>query len=380
MPRRPRKPKRRRRGSGSVVARPDGTWWAIPPPDLDPGRKPRRGFATKAAAEAWLDAEIARARASPSARPATLEVLLSVWFARTADSAGWSDGTRAVHASRLRRFAALGPISPDELRPGQVQEVVAEMARRGLTPTVIRQSVALLRRALADALDDGYVRRNVAARLVLPKGARPEPRAWTRAEARRVLQAVRGEPLEALAVVGLVCGLRIGELLGLQWDDLDHVGLTLTVRRSFSAGAVGPTKTRRERTVRLPAPVWAALLRHRERQNPGEVWVFPSDRKAGRPLSYTRASRWLRGVLAGAGVRQLGTHSLRHSAGSAMLSARVDPALVAEYLGHASPAVTMSTYWSAPDEGEGPAEAVVRWLGGAEENRGNAEENRGKGA
>lgn len=368
----PDHPPRRRRNTGSIAAQADGTYWAIPPRWVDAGRKPRRGFTTWGEAGRWLDDACQRARNGDTLpSDITLEEYGAIWYDRMADSADWSPGTRASVRTKLRMMAAAAdakgrPLNLHEralsaIVPGHAQDVIASLVRRGVSPAVIGQIASILRRILASAQEDGLVARNVASRLVLPKVRRRPAQAWTHAEVRRLIVAIEGEPLEPLVWLGLVLGLRIGEILGLAWDDIDVTSDTLTVRQSYSAGQIGPPKTRRERTVRIPPKVWAVLLRHHEAQELGTRWVFPG-RKPEKPLSYDAARRWLIGMLAKAEVRVLPTHTLRHSAATAMLANGVLPSNAAQQLGHANPGVTLSTYWS-PTEGErDPSDVVAGWL------------------
>lgn len=367
MPRAPKPapPKRRRRGTGSVAKQADGSFWAIPPPWLDAGRKPRRGFPSREAASAWLADVCARARAGQEL-PADLSFgdYAAVWFDRTADSSDWAPSTRATTLVRLRLLAPLRDVLLADLRPGRVQDVIAGLVRRGVSAAVVGQVASIARRVMAAAQEDGLVSRNVAARLTLPKVRRPAPRAWTRAEVGRLLAAVEGEPLEPLVWLGLLLGLRIGELLALDWDVVDLGRRLLLVRASYSAGRLGPTKGRREREVRLPERLWAILLRHHERQPLGTRWLFPSPQTHGRPRSYPSARAWLLRMVGRAGIRDLGSHALRHSAASAMLNSGVSAAEVARQLGHAHAGVTMASYWSPTRDGADPADVVAGWLDG----------------
>jgi integrase len=88
----------------------------------------------------------------------------------------------------------------------------------------------ILRIALGQALKWDLVPRNVATLANPPSVRRPEIKPWTPDQARDFLQAVRGDRLEALYSVALALGLRRGEALGLQWEDVDLDKGTLTVR------------------------------------------------------------------------------------------------------------------------------------------------------
>jgi integrase len=145
------------------------------------------------------------------------------------------------------------------------------------------------------------VTRNAARLSVMPK-TRPtvERESLTVGKARRLLAAAEGHRLEALIVVGLTCGLRPGELAGLQWSDLslNRKGPTLTVSGSMKVertrdeggrrlyrSAVKRSRAR-QRTAALAPVAVAALKAHKRRQAEerlelGDIWtdhglVFPS--------------------------------------------------------------------------------------------------------
>ncbi len=96
--------------------------------------------------------------------------------------------------------------------------------------------------------------KNPADDLDAPRGRADEVHPLTREEARRLLEAVRGDRLEALYVAALHTGLRQGELLALRWEDLDLEARTLQVRRTITKDGdkltIGPTKTNKGREGR----------------------------------------------------------------------------------------------------------------------------------
>jgi integrase len=168
-------------------------------------------------------------------------------------------------------------------------------------------------------------------------------------------------------VLMLTVGLRLGEVLGLRWSDIDLDGGTLLVRRqlrrvggelTFSA----PKSSRSRRTVSLPGSAMDALARHRQAQTVTTIdgLVFPST--VGTPMEPRGLQRHWTGVSATAKRRatpclrdQLGMptvrlHDLRHSAASLMLAGGVPMRAVMETLGHASMTLTSDTYSRVMDE------------------------------
>ena len=110
-----------------------------------------------------------------------------------------------------------------------------------------RHQSARVHKALKQAKRWGLVTNNAASDVYPPKVHKDEVTPLTREEARRLLDTVRGDRLEALYVVAVQSGLRQGELLALRWEDVDLEACTVQVRRTIARDggklAVAPTKT-----------------------------------------------------------------------------------------------------------------------------------------
>jgi integrase len=135
----------------------------------------------------------------------------------------------------------IGGVRLDKLTPAHVQRLVAETRgtqtsrRRPPSATTVQHVYKLVRNALADAYRMELVTRNVAAQVKSPPLARERRPDLTVEDAKRLLSVLHGERLEAFFVLALTTGLRRGELLALQWDDVDLVSRQLRVRRLSSA-------------------------------------------------------------------------------------------------------------------------------------------------
>ena len=128
---------------------------------------------------------------------------------------------------------ALGSVVLSKLTPQQVQAFMNAKLSDGLSPRTVQYLRAVLRRALNQALRWDLVVRNVATLVDPPHVARAEIKPLTPTELAVFLDAVRGERFEALYILAIAAGLRRGELLGLQWPDLDFDKATLRVRRAL---------------------------------------------------------------------------------------------------------------------------------------------------
>lgn len=271
-----------------------------------------------------------------------------------------------------KRLVALSPTDVDAM----LHDMAIPTSDRpdGYSPTARRLARAVLRRALRRAEHEGLVRRNVAALSSSVRQERVEGRSMEMDQARRFLDAAAHHRLHAALVVGLVCGLRLAEIVGLAWDmvQLDDPHPRLLVRRSLKRIAgrglvLGDVKTNRSRrTVHLTALAADSLRAHRsgqekQRQTAGETWiecphgadlVFRTE--FGAALDPSTVARAVSDTSIAAGLGHWTPHELRHSAASLLLSSGVPLVSVANYLGHSSATVTASVYAHMLD-GDRPA-------------------------
>jgi integrase len=228
--------------------------------------------------------------------------------------ASWLDAVEhSVKPRSYRSYAAvirlyvvptLGKIALAKLSAQYLQRLYADKLKVGLSAATVRHLHAVIHKALDNALRLGLVQRNVADLVHPPRIKRQEMSTLSAQQARLLLTAAEGERFEALFVLAVTTGMREGELLGLQWADVDFDGGMLRVERTLNVisgklfFAEPKTELSRRRLV-LPERAMQALAAHRERQLCerrwlGEAWddlglVFPNT--IGRPedpRSFTR--------------------------------------------------------------------------------------------
>jgi hypothetical protein len=170
-------------------------------------------------------------------------------------------------------------------------------------------------------------------------------RALTVQEVRRLLDVVKDDRYEAVYVLAVTAGMRIGEILALRWEDVDFDAGTIAIRRTIVEKGgkfmLGPPKTTKSfRTIYIPQIALNAL---RKRFSGQEGYVFPS--RSGRPVLRTRFtnSEWSR-VRKAAGLDGVVFHQLRHTAATLQLRAGTHPVVVQELLGHSSVSITLDVY------------------------------------
>jgi integrase len=264
-----------------------------------------------------------------------------------------------------------------KLSAQQVQSLLRKKERDGLSPKTVAHIRGVMRTALNDGVRLRVLTSNVAALTDPPRQQVVQREPFTTEEARTLLSAACGDRLEAMYRLALSLGLRRGELLGLQWRDIDLDASTLrvvrTVQRTNGQLIIKEPKTERSRrTLTLPPSAVAALRTHRDRQawerrGAGARWrdsghLFTSS--IGTALDPDRVSKEYKALLKRAGLRNLRFHDLRHTAATLMLRDGLPLHEVSAVLGHAQTSTTLNVYSHVlPGTHERAAATMERLLG-----------------
>jgi integrase len=366
----------RAQGTGSIYLRKaDGKWVA----QLSIGprgqrRYVRRTLVTKKAAGVALD-EL-RAEGRTNREPLATGRYLESWVTEARDIRAT---TRAGYASVIKSHLgpAIGAIRLADLTPADVETMLASRAKL-MSPKSLRNLHAILRRALQQAVRTGRVERNVAGREYVdtPKVPIVEARALSQAEVARLLPVLPGDRIEGLVITALGTGLRLGELLGLAWEDVDTDRRVLTVRQELVSLGNGnyerqdPKTERSKRRVPLSGAVADAVERQRERQKAEGFApiatgpVFTNHR--GQNLSGSWVTHHFYELLERAEVERIPFKNLRTTFATRLFEAGVSDRMIADLMGHTRVAVTQKHYIASAGASQEPAVAAVdRMLGRA---------------
>lgn len=153
----------------------------------------------------------------------------------------------------------------------------------------------------------------------------------------------QGSTKLAMVLLGGEAGLRCGEIIGLQWSDVDLERDTLSVVRSVWRGHEGPPKSGRSRTVPLAPRLKAALVQHRHLRGPRVLYTQPGTS----PCAGTIRD-WLIDVQEAIGMEPCGPHVLRHTFCSHLAMQGAPPRVIQELAGHQSLSTTEQYMHLAP--------------------------------
>jgi integrase len=364
---------RRAKGDGALYKRKDGRWVGEYDVETDTGRKRRyvygktRKEAAKKLREAMADRD---AGFTFDAVSLTLSDYLTQWLN---DSVRGSvkASTFAKHEImvRVHILPVLGQVKMKALTPTHMQRLYRQKLDAGLSLSSVECIHRTLSKALRTAVRWSLISCNPCLAVDPSRPTRAEIRPLNAEHVKVLLRAAKDNPLFALYQTAITTGLRMGELLGLCWDDLDMGRGVLRVNRTLTRIKGGPSfdspkSAKGQRSVRLTPATVAALDQHRQRQREAGLWkddglVFCS--RNGTPLNPSNVrNRSFRPLLRKAGLPDTTFHAAtRHTCATLLLAEGVHPKVVQELLEHAQITLTLDTYSHVlPDMQAGAVEAM----------------------
>lgn len=177
-----------------------------------------------------------------------------------------------------------------------------------------------------------------------------EPKFLTAQEFCALLEHIP-EPFRTMCIVAMCLGLRVSEVLGLKWTDIDWEGMRIAIRQAYVYGRQGDVKTRTsQKWMPLDRSLAEKLRQHRLRfaSRPNiENWIFANP-ETGKPYWPGRVQEnWLVPAAAKLGIGRIGWHTFRHSHSTLLHALGVDLKVQQELLRHADIRTTMNIYTQA---------------------------------
>lgn len=251
------------------------------------------------------------------------------------------DSARREYESviRVHLSPAFGDLPLGAITVERVQTYLAIKIAGGLSARTVANHAIVLKRVLGTAVDYGMLSENPVDKVARPRVERSEMRFLAPAQLRELIEATRPSWRLLIALPAL-CGLRKGECLALEFDDIDTEAMTISVTKSMRAGVVTSPKTPASFAA-IPFPQSLSPLLA-QRRTSGHRLVFC--RADGSPLSDSTPNRVLDRALVAAHLPRIRFHDLRHSWAVAHLRAGTDIKTLAALGRWSSPTVLLETY------------------------------------
>jgi integrase len=250
----------------------------------------------------------------------------------------------------------LGGLDLRDITREKVKGLAFACLAKGQSSKTVQNVIRCLSSLLSSAVEDGLIQVNFALKpgKFLPKvGKRQNINPFTREEVSAFLEATKryAPPYHPFFLCAVRTGMRLGELLALQWNDIDFHGRFIVVQRNYTRGELATPKSGESRRVDMSRELTQTLkdlLTNRQLEAAMEKaeispWIFPSETGGLLDPDNVRHRVFYR-VLAVAGMRRIRFHDLRHTFASLLLQQGESPAYVKEQLGHSSIIVTVDQY------------------------------------
>lgn len=277
---------------------------------------------------------------------------------------------------RVHFKPALGGLLLRDLTPRLLQQYYNYKSEaEGLAPKTIVNLNLFLHKALSYAVNEGYIQSNPAEAINLPRGMKPQILILTRDEQAQLMHGSYQHRYGVFVRLVLFTGLRLGELLGLRWEDVDFRSGVIHIRRTLSRlnkkdRPVDPKANKTEIVIQepksqnsirsvplLPAVVtelqnWAAVQKQ-DQIKAGDNYVssgYIVTNPNGGFIEPRTFKDYYNQILEISGLRHFTFHALRHTFASRAMEQGMDAKTLSVILGHYSVSFTLDTYTHVLDE------------------------------
>jgi Site-specific recombinase XerC len=360
--------KRTSHGNGTIYQRSDGRWTGQMTVAIDPitKKQKRKTVYAKTKREVQEKLLILQYQKHTTGFISTDKTTVGAWLdkwlevyakphlrTKTWESYGW--------LIRVHLKPSIGEIVLSKLQTSDVQQMYNAKLRtdehEGVSARTIRYMHSILGAAIKQAVRENLVARNVVAFAKPPSSQKAEMHLWNSDQVKIFLDKSTDNRFYPVFLLALGCGMRRGEIIGLQWQDVDLDNGIVHIQQSLVTTNSGlkmesPKTPRSRRAIPLPEEVVKALKHLRLRQNEEKIryrdiyqddgFVFTWEQ--GKVIDPNYITHLFARLATEAGLPAIRFHDLRHLHATNLLELGVNPKVVQERLGHSSITVTMDIY------------------------------------
>ncbi len=366
------RPKRRKNGDGTVRLRKDGRWEARVVIGYDEKGLPKtKNVLAKTKTECVEKLQALKAGQDiPNKKRCSPTMPFGEWvdfWYRTYIKNSLAITTQITYEERIYKqiIPKIGKTPLNQITTGLLERFYAHLkadgrlVRReiygtGLANSVIRSIHAHCRAALEKAVAEKLLRRNPAEHCKLPPKKYPEVQILRPDEMQRLLMQAYVDGYYEMFLLDLSTGMRRGELLALQWKDINFEENTITINKQVKyikgeLHIIPPKTSASNRTITIPPQLTAVLKEYKKTVK--SKWLFPSPvKKEDVPREPTGCRKQFSIILERAKCPKVPFHALRHTFASNSFHYGMDVKMLASTIGHQSVETTLNVYAHATEE------------------------------
>lgn len=363
--------KKRKRGSGTLRKRADGRWEARVVIGYDEKGLPLTKCVTALEKTKCLEKleqlkeEVGLVRRNTVKSDMPFGEWIDFWYQQYCKMT-IRQSTQASYENKIYNhiIPEIGSIKLNELMQNDLQQFYAraknggrlqytECLGGGLSDRTIRSIHAVCRQALEKAVSENLITANPAIGCKLPPKKSREMQVLTPEEMQRFLIQAKYEGYFEMLLLELTTGMRRGELLALQWDDLNFDSGELNICRQVyhvkGSMQISEPKTKSSiRTIILPKVVLNVLAEYRKTVN--SRWMFPSPIIEDMPRNPQSVYKKFKSILERSGCKNIRFHDLRHTFATTALANGMDVKTLSSIIGHVSSQTTLNIYLHSTHE------------------------------
>ncbi len=260
------------------------------------------------------------------------------------------ESTWSVYDGHTRNhFHDLDVLKINRITTARIEKFIVDRQNQGMNISTIKKILVTLGQIMAYAARHKYIDYNPARDAERPKGQgntkKQKIRVLTPYEINALIDAESNLEYKTLFQLSIFSGARQGELLGLNWSDVDWEISQIHIQRTFNNNAWYDTKTdASDRKIDLGPAMMTALKKWKLACPKSKLdLVFPN--KAGNPINHNNlVNRHFNPALKAAGLPKIRFHDLRHTYASLLIEQGENIKYIQSQLGHSSPTVTLNIY------------------------------------
>jgi integrase len=295
---------------------------------------------------------------------AKFETFAREWFKDYAELKLKLNTLHRYRQMEKRAYAILGHIRIDKITPLDIQRYVRSLMASGLAPQSVKINVRFVSVILSYAVKKRVIPYNPCATVDYPTAQPKEKDFYSVEEVKKLFELLQHEkdekkPFAIFFTLAAYTGCRKGEILGIEWKDLDFENNTLSINRTYyyNSTAKGyytdtPKTESSRRILKLPAHIMETLSQYRQWQDRkrelcGGSWVETDrllTRWNGESMRPHEPRHYFARFCKRTGMRKVTIHSFRHFNASALINSGIDVVTVQKALGHSTAATTLNIY------------------------------------